>query len=255
MFDGYMPEFANAAKSNVVSGVETIPTVATLGLPTEGAKVGIVSVRSARAVPRVMSIGAPVSGIQDGFGFPPESFAGLTHAGLPCGLTEYGGGAFGGTQNIRMACVLEYGSGSCLNRVMFDWRPGAYNLPPCEFARVSALPWGTNWSLGRQTVLASIAEGELQQALDPIASASGPMVAATMKRFLSPANAVGVEVLNADNTLSPVIVVNGANKFTRNYVTGAFVPGWTPIDTFPGTLIEVTSDVAAQLSIQWTLQL
>jgi hypothetical protein len=248
--------------SEVASGVELIPRVPALALPSEGARVGICAVQSRRALPRVLTLGAPVTGMRaDGSRFPPASIGGsLARSALQCGLTLAIGApiVFGPTTVAKLACVLEYGVGSCLSRVMFDWRPGSYNLPPCEFARVSALPWGTDWPLSQHTVLASLAVGELQDAMPPVCSGEGQIGAAAQKVFLVPAGAAYFDVRNSDDTgLLPVItVLQSSSNIVRNYVTGQFIPGWTPIEApLPGQTITVATDVNAFVTIEWTLQL
>jgi hypothetical protein len=254
-----MPEMAKpGAPTPVVSGIETLPNVPTLGMPTEGAKVGVVSVKG-RAVPRVLTIGGPVTGIlANGGSFPPYSMTAANRSAVQCGLTDsLLVQALGGSALMRMACVLEYGSGSCLQRVFFDWRPGSYNLPPCEFARVSALPWGTDWPLGKHSVLASIAEGELQDAAQPICSGTGQLLAGAARLFTTPANALFFDVANSDDAGAlPLIIADQGAYAIRNYSTGQFIPGWTPVDApMPGQILRVRSSVDAYVTLAWTLQL
>jgi hypothetical protein len=39
--------------------------------------------------------------------------------------------------------VLEYGAASAVRRVVMDWKPGSYQLPPCTYARASLLSYRT----------------------------------------------------------------------------------------------------------------
>jgi len=58
------------------------------------------------------------------------------------GGEEYSGMAIGPTGIV----AIEYGSGSALNRIFADLRPGTYALPPCEFARASIIAFHPNAS-------------------------------------------------------------------------------------------------------------
>lgn len=250
MFDGIMPPLAKAGKT-VASGVQVVPTVAGLGFPSLGAAVGVCSARFAGKEPVILTIGGNPTGPSSDGQWPQGG-------GYMGGLINQASAAFGGPTSLRIACVLEYGLGSASNKVYMDWAPGSYNLPPCEYARVSALPWGTTWAgvtLNRFAAVASFSEGELQGAHVPVLSAQGALIAATAQVFTVPAAARAVEVFNTDTTTTPVITLKGAATATRNYATGLWIgPTPVPVNVQSGSLT-VTSDVTTVADLRWYLSL
>jgi hypothetical protein len=132
-------------------------------------------------------------------------------------------------------------------------------LPPCEFVRVSALPWGTWWALFAANVfnaVASVGPGELQGSHVPTVTAVGAFAAGVARTFPTPANARAVEVLCTDPTVVTTVTLAGAVSGTRNLSTGALVPGWTPLELDLGVAsVTITSSAATNLRVQFYLQL
>lgn len=240
LFGGYMPPPATGGKKRISSGVQIIPTVAGLGTPNDSQKVGICEARFSGNEPVVLQLGGQVGNAYVG------------------GLVNSLGSPFGGATALRIMAVLEYALGSVQNRVLFDWIGGTINLPPCEFARISALPWGTTWAgalLNTFAATAAFAEGELRGAMVPRLSANGALAAATPQTFAVPAQARAVEVYNNDSTTTPVFTLKGGVTATRNYATGLWIAP-TPVPVAPqsgGVVIE--SDVTTVANITWYLQL
>lgn len=257
MFDGTMPPLASPAKTRVFSGFQSIAPVAGLALPTDGAAVGVVQGRFSGNRGIVLSLGFPVGGIIPGVGFPPYPTQGANIAPTDCGLVDGSNTQLGVASVQKLACVLEYGCGSSQSKVYMDYQPGSYNLPPSEFVRVSALPWGTGWTAGGTfPAVASLAEGELQDSYPPVASGWGAFDAGVSKSFPVPAQARAVEIVMVGNLVAATIQLTGAVTATRNYATGQFVPGWSPLDILsPGAQLAVVSDLACVLQLKWYLAL
>lgn len=259
-FDGAFPEPAPAALQVSASGVETLPKVATVDHPTNGAAIGILRGDWAKAERRVLTIGFPVGGVNDGGSFPPEALAKFSQPGsVDCGITDVSNAPIGGiVAEFHLACVLEYGTGASSQKIYFDWVPGSYNIPPCEFVRVSALPWGLNWnSFGQLNwfpVVASVSPGELQGAHVPTASQVAKLTAATPVELNSPAGARAFEVACVDNGTPVITVQNGINA-TRDYAAKSNFPGWTPLTTSPNTQVTVVSDVDTTVALTWYIAL
>lgn len=251
MFDGIMPPLARPGRAPIASGVQMLPSVAGLALPTAGAAVGVLQGRFAGRDPVCLTLGCAQAGIN-----PLGEWPGA--GAFQAGLVNQAGAPFGGPTSLRIACALEYGAGSSSNKVFCDWQPGSYNLPPCEFVRVAALPWGTTWAgavLNTFAAVASVAEGELQGAHVPTLSALGSLSAGVEQRFVVPNNARAFDVYNSDWTTTPLITVKGAATGTRNYASGAFV-GAVPLPIWqPGDVVRVVSDVNTLATLRWFLAL
>lgn len=254
---GVMPPSAQAARRPAVaSGTQVVPTVDGLAFPSDGAAVGICEVRG-EALPRVLTIGFPVGGVFVGSSFPPYPEAASTGPGK-AGIVNAAGTAFGGSTVRRLAAVLEYGSGSAAQKVYFDWCPGSYNLPPCDFARVSVLPWGTTWTgalLNRYPANASFSPGELQDAHVPTVTANGTLVAGVQQTFIAPSCARAVEILNVDNTTTPVLQLKGEVTATRNYAALSAFPGASPLPLYAGATFTAESDVSTVAALIFYLSL
>jgi hypothetical protein len=265
MFDGIMPPLASAVGAQAyASGVQTLPTSLTgaLGIPTDGAAVGICQGEWKEARPRSVMLGFPLGGVQVGGAFPPHPRAAGSSASLDAGGCDVAGAALGGAVLRRLACQLEYGCGSSSQKVFFDWQPGTYNIPPCTFVRVSALPWGTDWNtvallygVGCFPVLATVSEGNLQDAHPPVVTVRWAAAAGTQYGMNAPACARAFEVANVDSSVTPVVRVLGDINARRDYATLTNYPGWTPLDVATADNIAVTSDVATTLQVIWTLAL
>jgi hypothetical protein len=132
--------------------------------------------------------------------------------------------------------MLEYGQGAAGSRVMFDWTPGAYNLPPCSYANVSVLPWGpvfaSNW--GEVLFSAAVSPGNIHGAPVPLISASYALAENDYVVLPVPDHARGFEVVStlSDGAYQPSgkLIVSGAAVGVRDFANNLYAPGWTPLD-------------------------
>jgi hypothetical protein len=251
-FRGVMSPSAEPARRKWFTGVEVVPKTAPLGTPDPSRQVGILEGRFDARSPLCLSIGQAATGYSSGFGWPASQ-------AYKAGLVNVAGVAFGGATVLRAACVLEYGSGSQSNRVAFDWAEGSYNLPPCEFVRVSVLVWGTSWPLNQLAALATVAEGKIDGAMVPVQSSVGALSAGVPQSFAPPSHARAFEVLLTDPSPiapTPVIAIKGGTTGTRDYATKSFFPAWSPLDIAPqADNVSVVSDVTCAATVRWYLAL
>lgn len=254
MFDGMMPPPA-PGKAVLVSGVQVIPNVPSLAKPSDGAQVGICNGTWPRSIPRVLTIGFPVGGIGPNAAFPPAHGEAI----FDCGILDATGAVF--QDGPALACVLEYGSGAASQKVYFDWCEGSYNIPPCEFVRVSALPWGTaggGWPLGQFAAIASVAEGSLQTAHVPTATGRSTMAAGVQQFFNAPVNARAMDVtwVGSDSSeTAPLITLSDGVAAKLDYSAGSFQPGYSPLPVLPGQLFSVKSSTDATIEIRYYISL
>ena len=248
-----------AAVRDVASGNELIPQQAVPPLPV-GPGVCIVNRVFSKVEQRVLTLGIQAGNAMGAASFPVAVFNGPVFASTCCGLVDSTGTALGlGAGHPYLACVLEYGMGSASQKCWIDWYQGSYNLPPCEFVRVSALPWGEWWPLFPMScfnAVVSVGPGELQGAHVPTVSAVGAFAAGVPRVFDAPANARAVEVSAVDPAVNTTITLAGPAAARRNLSTGVMVPGWTPIELELGvSALTVTSSAAANIRLQFYLEL
>jgi hypothetical protein len=170
-------------------------------------------------------------------------------------LVDVTGAALGASADKRLACVIEYGSGSSSQKVYCDWFPGSYNIPPSEFVRVSALAWGTAWAAGAYPCVASVSPGELQNAHVPTVTGIGAMSAGVVRYFAPPACARAVEVEVWSFSQAPKLNLTGGVVATRDYSALVFAPGVSPMPTQPGDTIGLVSDIDASVRLRFYLSL
>lgn len=219
-------------------------------------------------LPRVLQIGIPTKRYQAGVAnyFPPPSAAdnpaalGIGDQSFDCGLIDGAGNTWEsrsfGVGGKCMACVLEYGVGAASNVVFFDWLQGVYQLPPCTFARVSALPWGSGYTAPVTLRLAAtIAPGEAQGAHVPTATGHRWVTGGATATLFPPNGARAMDVAQFD-AQTAVVTVTGAVNAKRNYPALSQYPGWSPVEVMAAVgAVSVSSDVDALLSLRWYLQL
>lgn len=255
LFGGMMPPRAQAAASKATSG--TVSLVASLvvgNTPAAANKLGIVEGSWKEAEPRCVLLASPNQVGPQSTSFPPSAADNAFYAGL----LDSVGTAWVDSVNKPMALVLEYGNGSTQETVWCDYIPGAYNLPPCSWVRVSALPWRTSpWALNNAMQLsASIAPGNMNDVHAP--TATGRIVAAGPWDFFVPSHARAFTISTEGDTGPDVVTCTQAAYCLRNYSTGQFVPGYDPIDCFPGPtqFLHVAHTTPTEaLTLQWLLQL
>lgn len=125
----------------------------------------------------------------------------------------------------RIQCILEYGLGASTREVRFDWRPGAYQLPPCSSLKVSVL---ANPAVSPGQYTASLARGSLGQQFDvPTFTFMGDgfaSIAPGGPEYSLPVGAHAVELLGGPGTFL-------TNSFQRYELTvgGAYVPPVAPM--------------------------
>lgn len=260
MDEGVWPGPAPAAVvRDVASGNELIPQQVP-GATANGPGVCILNRVFSKVENRVLTLGIQAGNAALGREFPTPVFNGPVFASTSCGIVDSVGVPLGlGAGHPYLACVLEYGVGSASQKCWLDWYQGSYSLPPCEFVRVSALPWGAWWALFPTRIfnaVASVGPGELHGAHVPTVTAVGAFTAGVARTFSTPANARAVEVTCIDPTVNTTITLNGAASGTRNLSTGSLSPGWTPLELDLGvSAVVVTSSANATIRLQFYLQL
>lgn len=247
------------AVRDVASGNQLVPNQTPGATPT-GPGVCILNKVFSKVEQRVLTLGIQAGNAQLATAFPTAVFNGPVFASTSCGIVDSTGAPVGlGAGHPYLACVLEYGAGSASQKCWTDWYQGSYNLPPCEFVRVSALPWGTWWALfplNSFNAVASVSPGELQGGHVPTVTAVGSFAAGVARTFPTPANARALEVVCTDPTVATTVTISGAAAGTRNLLTGVMSPGWTPLELDLGVAsVTVTSSAATNLRMQFYLQL
>lgn len=276
MYDGIMPPVGKSAAANAdASQIQTIPLVVGLPLPTNGAAVGVLSKQWDHAAPRVLSLGFPMAApvgfpaFPDG---PGESLFPSAPAIVPegCGIVGLQSGApvaLGGSATVRAACILEWGTGAATQKACFDWLPGGYNVPSCSWARVSILPWGTDWdpSVLTMPACAALTTGVLEDAFQPTVTGIGLLLAADDAfTMVTPSNARAVEVTSLNLGSSPPAAIQLSGSGTvgvialRDYTTSPpqFTPPWSPVDCHaPGSSLVLSVSADAMVWLRFYLQL
>ncbi len=254
MFDGYMPPRATAAgPAGSVSGRSSIPANAVVGAtPLASQTYGIVEGTWPDAEPRCVVVGGYAGQLQV-TNFPPAAVLGSSHRS---GLITVGGALWVSGFTQPMALRLEYGHGSATKSVWLDYEPGAYNLPACSWVRVSVVPWHVAGWVGNGIIelAASIGSGNMQDCIVPtatgIVTGAGPWVASP------PAQARAFIVTSDGQSGADIITASGAGYCLRNYATGAFVPGYDPVELGgPGDLTITHTVPAAYVVLKWLFQL
>lgn len=274
-FSGPMPAppagMARAEANLVVAkGNETLRPANMYTGPYVGAPVGVLAHAWPNPAPRTLTLGsagAPYGAAGTSIQFPPDASL-PTPFGFPlngwAGLVDSAGNQWGHPIDIfanlaNLACVLEYGSESSYNKVFFDWEQGSYNLPPCNFVRVSALAWGTGWTVNgvlEFPLRASVSLGNLQGAMVPTVTGSRLFAAAETSSLAVPNGARAFDVSSEDilNTVTAT-TSSDAQIVTRDYATPNFTPGWTPIALGAGNGVAVTSQMASRVGVKFWLEL
>ncbi len=253
--EGYWAPPGAAAVVDVSSGNQLIPSVPPDAL-ANGTGVGILAKTFSRIEPRILTLGIPSANPIAGGAFPGVAFNGPVFGSTSCGMVDSASNPF---SLLNLACSLEYGSGSASQHCWIDWYQGSYNLPACEFVRVSALPWGTSWGLfplNSFNAVASVSPGQIQGAHVPTVTTVGAFVAGVLRVVGTPANARAFEVLCTDPTVNTTVTISGACSGTRNLNTGVVVPGWSPLELDLGfSAIGITASANCNLRLQFYIQL
>lgn len=261
----------------VFSGRELLQLAAAPALPI-GLGTGIVSGIWPKPMRRTLMLGTTngnTSGVGDMVCFPPYASDGDTNvSGLAyvTGFLDAGAQVWKSNSNAavtqsdrQLACILEVGCGGATSKIVMDWHPGVYRLPPCDYCRVAALAWGGGWALGAKTsflAAASIIPDEIDGAHVPTATGIRLFAAGETSTLNVPNGARALEVapFGVAAASANTITVTGASYAVRNYAAGAFVPGWSPVavDEFfaaGGASVSVTSLLAEGVLLRWYLEI
>jgi hypothetical protein len=130
-----------------------------------------------------------------------------------------------------------YGSGAAVQRIVFDLRPGTYQLPPCTQVRANVLAYydGANGGFGTAiTVQGNIAAGHCGTAgSQPTFTIPVTLLANTSVQLLVPCKARYVDLfcgnVTAIGTGKPVVKLYSVNNtgfpsLVRDYVLGVWSP-------------------------------
>lgn len=244
---GAMSPLARPNVQVLGSGVEQVPALGgTVGAKPNGAMVGVCEWQSEVPKSVCVQLAFPVLGPGPTAPFPPPSQT-VGDAGL---LDINGVDVSGGA--VYMAARIEYGCGSASQVMWCDWRPGAINLPPSQFVKVAAVPWGP-WNTLTTQVQASIVAGNLQGAHVPTATGFGVWNPGETKSFKIPAGARAVAVMpiNSDTT---VVEVTGDVFMYLDYGNKSLTPSSQVIDIMGPGQINITSSLACSINVQWFMQ-
>lgn len=253
MFDGQMPN-TNAPRRpsalDIASGVQPVPNGYTPSANPAGGRVGICEWHWEQALPRVVQLAFPAQGVGPAKVFPPS----ITGSFRQCGLVSFGGAPID-TSTPWLAAVIEYGCGAAAQVMYCDWIAGAINLPPSDFVKVSALPWGVAWGALVVQCQASVSTGSLQGSHVPTATGTGQFAAGVPQTFVAPQGARALGIENGDSAATlPVVNVTGGARAKFDFAAGAFLPGTQVVDVFGNALVTVTSDIDCILAVRWYMQ-
>lgn len=251
MFDGDMPPSGRGPRGpfSVGTGNQAVPqSLPVLATPVAPAT-GIAEWRWDRAEPRCVQLAFPAVTAGPNVPFPPVQ--GNHHTS--CGLVDLAGSPLG-TAQAWLAAVIEYGCGAASQKLYCDWQPGAFNLPPSDFVRVSALGWGDPAVFTNQLqVQASIATGTVDGCHVPTATGRGLFTAGVARNFQVPPGARAIAVLVADASL-PVVTLRGSAWANFDFSAPAFTPGIYVVDVLDSDVVQIKASIDALLTVSWYLQ-
>lgn len=129
--------------------------------------------------------------------------------------------------------LIEYGSGAARNYVMADIRPGAYAIPPCDFAQVSVLAFhphaGGGNPLPAIDVAGTLLEGQHKHAARFTSSLVATVQPGTHFGAITPSNArwVDVEGGNVEAVLGTITAAKvrfmEESTLALNYGSGRYI--------------------------------
>ncbi len=230
-----------SSKKGAVSGNALISSGARGTRPSPEWLVEIVRGSWAEAEPRAVQLGTMPQGLMlNSLPFPPSTpkLGGAPGAAYAAGaaVDDGSGGVDISADGWPVACVVEYGHGAAGSRAVFDWVPGVYNLPPCSYVNVSVLPWGPLFGSSWNPTLfgAAVVPGNQHNAHVPTVSSTWTIALDESLTIPKPDHARGFEVeLQTDGAalaLAGALNITGCCRGSRNFATGAYQPGWTPLD-------------------------
>lgn len=157
---------------------------------------------------------------------------------------------------------VEYGQGGMTNTLYCDIREGSFNLPPCEFARVSVVNWQRVLNF---PVWAGLSVGQLQGAQPPVFTGRYVFSAAAQSSVRPPAFArmvdcwAGKEADAIGDALTIRMYATAAASpqglLERNYATGIQWPLNAPVEFGGGiSSVGLSASAAAEVFCRWYLQ-
>lgn len=135
---------------------------------------------------------------------------------------------------VSLYCRLEYGDGAGSRVVDFDWCAGSYNLPPCNFVRVTACSDG-GLNAGYQVTLnAYVREGSYEAGAIPTATFSGQIDAGS---FPVPEGARAVELMSNGTLVvgNDLLAAGQVLTIERDDASGILRPPWNPVRVVPAS--------------------
>lgn len=143
---------------------------------------------------------------------------------------------------VKAACYLRYGALSVSDSVVFDWRVGTYNLPPCDYVEVGVMCWGTGWAtVDRSSIQFSAVTvpGQMEGALVPTCSDQITIPTANTRNYSAPRKACAMDlVLEATGFVGAYDVAAAAGSpqttgasatIYRDEANFAAYPPWSPV--------------------------
>lgn len=213
----------------------------------------------AEPVPYVLNIGEQALAYDGQLGspYPPPNGFGSGKQSFRCSIASTNGVASLDFEGC--AAVLEYGCRGANRRVYMDWKPGSYNVPPCDYLSLSVAPFGTRFQAPGYTFMASAAPGVLDGAHVPQVSGlfGGNSFPVTIA---APAHAQAVDFLGSQPTsvvtASPGAFPNVGPLIVRNNVTGVYLPPWGPVECQEDAVFTITDAITTDVVlITWYLRL
>lgn len=128
---------------------------------------------------------------------------------------------------------LSYGTEAAKKRTFFDARQGAYQLPPCTFAKATLFAWHP--SAGAVSISArfagALSEGVKHMPSIPVATVGVSQLAAAGSVTATPPNGtVAIELASVTSTAQLQCTTDSKGELIlRNYVTQTFVPPYGPV--------------------------
>lgn len=191
--------------------------------------------RTSRA--RVLSIGIPAQQYDESNTgrWPPDDVATTFLAGMTAqpGSDWELGKAVAYSGRRYAGAVLTYGVGASSHTVVFDWRPGVYQLPPCSFVSLGVVPYGTQWALSpdfRAVFAASCSPGKISDAPPPTVTTEAYVLGDGFVKFggRAPAGSRAVDCYvkphEQQANVKLLMTLSNGGLIVRDYREGYFWP-------------------------------
>lgn len=209
-----------------------------------------------RALPRVLSLGAPAPCYDPVTSRFPPAEIGSYRAGL-VGDDTWTSGVQGGR---FAAAVLGYGVGASQHRAVFDWRPGTYALPPCDYVELSLIAYGAAWTAPAEFV-ASCVPGEWAHAHVPTVTGYSVWENPLETPLLQPASvavpalARAVDVWSANGGASITITGDDGTPYMTRDSVGALPQGPVQVESGGSLYLDIAPGDTAWAIVKFYLAL